>query len=356
MSEKLSSVKIVGTGLLGTSLGLALARKGLEVQLWDSSETNLRLAIDYGAGHLSTDLQPQLVVVCTPPETVATIVAEQLEQHPQAIITDVASVKLAIFDALEGHPGIDRYLGSHPMAGRERGGPASAQADLFFARPWIVTPVSKTSPQAVELVKQLVDLVEATWVELSPQRHDEAMAVVSHLPQLMSSLVAAELVEADEQHLALSGQGLRDVTRIASSDPQLWVQIIENNSAQIAPILNRLSQKLAKLADSVTNIEQPGSLKLLHQLVTDGNLGTSKIPGKHGGKLRGYQTITVMVDDKPGELARLLNEIGQIGVNLEDLRLEHSPGAQIGLAELDVLPASAQLLISELQNLGWRLA
>lgn len=356
MSEKLSSVKIVGTGLLGTSLGLALTRKKIKVQLFDNSEINLRLAVDYGAGSVESDVAPQLVVVCTPPETVAHIVAEQLENYPEAIVTDVASVKLGIFNELRTHSGFERYLGSHPMAGRERGGPVSAQADLFFARPWITTPVAETSQPALQLVKQLSDLVEASWVELSPQRHDEAMAIVSHLPQLMSSLVAAELTEVDEQHLALSGQGLRDVTRIASSDPQLWVQIIGNNSAQIAPVLIRLSQKFESLADAVKNIGQPGSLKLLHQLVTDGNIGASKIPGKHGGKLRGYQTITVMVDDKPGELARLLHEVGQIGVNLEDLRLEHSPGAQIGLAELDVLPATAQLLISELQILGWRLA
>lgn len=356
MSEKLESVKIVGAGLLGTSLGLALRRKGISVLLADSSKTNLRLAIEYGAGSAEIETEPQLVVVCTPPETVSEIIANELLSNPNAVVTDVASVKQAIVDDLADNPNQTRYLGSHPMAGRERGGPASAQADLFFARPWIVTPTKETDSKNLDLIRQLVDLVEATWIELDPMEHDKAMAVVSHLPQLVASLVASKLAATDENKLQLSGQGLRDVTRIASSDPELWAQIISRNSHQIAPVLSEMSFRLAEIAAAVSDIEAPGSLRAIHKLISEGNQGVSRIPGKHGGKHRGYQTVTVMVDDKPGELARLLTEIGEIGVNLEDLRLEHSPGAQIGLAELDVLPTTAQLLISELQNLGWRLA
>ena len=355
MSE-ITGVKIVGAGLIGTSIGLALRRKSIPVWLEDNSSTNLRLAVEYGAGTESIENEPDLVIVCLPPDKTAVQIAEELEQHPEAVVTDVASVKGAILEEVKkisNHT--QRYIGSHPMAGRERGGAIAAQADLFFARPWVICSESDNS-EALYKVRQLVRLLGATPVELDYEEHDRAVALSSHLPQMVSSILASELLDRDQQEIELGGQGLRDMTRIAASNPDLWTQIISKNSKSLAPLVRSMADRLNEAAEQIESLAGGGGLRGLYQLLTEGNDGVARIPGKHGGKNRGYQTVVVMVDDKPGELARLLNEIGSIGVNIEDLRLEHSPGAQIGLAELDVLPESFEKLVSELNQLGWRLA
>ena len=131
-----------------------------------------------------------------------------------------------------------RYLGSHPMAGREKGGPGAARADLFFARPWVITPSAATPPASVERLKNLaMQLSCATHVVMSAEEHDRAVALVSHLPQLVSSALAARLQSGDEQQLGLAGQGLRDASRIASSDPDLWLQILSQNANLVSPLL-----------------------------------------------------------------------------------------------------------------------
>jgi prephenate dehydrogenase len=349
-------IKIVGAGLLGTSLGLALARQSVIATLEDQSKANLRLAIEYGAG-VESGPEPDLVIVCVPPDLTADVVIDQLKKHPSAIVTDVASVKSKVLQDVQGAlPGqAHRYIGSHPMAGREKGGPAAARADLFFARPWIITTSKDANPDAVELIRDVALRLGALPIELSATEHDEAVALVSHLPQLVATLLANRLNLGTLEQLGLSGQGLRDTSRIAASDPELWVQIISQNAAAVSPLLELLKADLELLANSVANIDAAGSLAKIHGLLQSGNSGVARIPGKHGGKSSNYQVVTVVIEDAPGALASLLTFIGEIGVNLEDLNLEHSPGAPIGLVELQVLPEVAARLSEQLLTNGWRL-
>lgn len=352
---KTPNIKIVGAGLLGTSLGLALAKHGITAQLADQSKANLRLAIEYGAGQ-ETGSGPDLVVVCVPPDMTAEVIARELEKHPTATVTDVASTKAQIAQEVREltaeHP---RYIGSHPMAGREKGGPGKARADLFFARPWIIAAASDAASDRIEEIRDLALRVGALPQQMTPQEHDSAVAIVSHLPQLAASLVAARLNTANPSHLDLAGQGLRDTTRIAASDPELWLQILNQNAAQIAPLLSELADDLNEISKSLGDPHAKGSLAKLHALLERGNQGVSKIPGKHGGKYAEYEQVTVIIDDSPGALAALLTFIGEIDVNIEDLKLEHSPGAEIGLVELQVMPSSAKQLVSSLTESGWRL-
>jgi prephenate dehydrogenase len=349
-------LRIVGTGLLGTSLGLALARQDVQAALEDSSKSNLRLAIEYGAG-VQSDQEPDLVVVCTPPEVTAQTIVDLLERYPMAIVTDVASVKQEIAEqVLRSSAHANRYIGSHPMAGREKGGPGAARADLFFARPWVITPRADNSKAQVDLVRDLAIRVGALPVELSVERHDAAVARVSHLPQLIASALATTLVDAGDEQLSLAGQGLRDTARIASSDPELWIQIVSQNTQALLPLISKVREELQALEGALSDPEKPGSLATLHSLLNRGNQGIARIPGKHGGKYSAYELVTVMIDDSPGALAALFTFVGDIGVNIEEIKLEHSPGAPIGLVEIQVLPQVAQHLASELQANGWRLA
>jgi len=350
------NIKIVGTGLIGTSIGLALARKGITAQLADQSASNLKLAIDYGAGVAATG-NADLVIVCVPPDLTASIVIKELAENAGAVVTDVASVKLSIRQEVDaGSADSARYLGGHPMAGREAGGPRGARADLFFARPWVITPGSESTEQQITKLRQLALEMDALPATLSPEEHDSSVALVSHLPQLVSSALAARLLASGDADLSLAGQGLRDTTRIAASDPDMWLQILQQNAGHIAPLLAGLKSDISGLADAFQSIDAPGSLAQIHKLLTAGNDGVAKVPGKHGGKYLQYKTVTALIDDSPGALASLLTFIGEKGINLEDIQLEHSPGAPIGLVELQVVPEIENELISQLTQNGWRLA
>ena len=355
---ELKSVRIVGAGLLGTSIGLALTEHGVDVSIESASPSSQALAVDYGAGRNATlDDEPDLVVVCVPPDVTAKIVAAKLEEFPKAVVTDVASVKAEIFETLAS-AGVDlaRFVGSHPMAGREKGGAMSGRADLFLGRPWIITPTEENSGASINLVRNLAVTLGSTVVELTASEHDRAVALVSHVPQVISSLLAARLKTAEPEQISLAGQGLRDTTRIAASDAKLWTQILSANHGAVAAVLKDFAADLQKISAALENPDAPGALTAISGAIEAGNLGVAKIPGKHGSKATKYAQLIVMIDDKPGEFARLLNEIGDLGVNIEDLQLEHSPGAQIGLVEISVMPNVFDSLVTDLKNNGWRIA
>jgi prephenate dehydrogenase len=355
-SRLIGPVRVVGAGLLGTSIGLGLTARGIDVILADASPTNLSLAIDYGAGRAATAGDaPQLIVVCVPPDVTAEIVARELEAFPDAIVTDVASVKLAPLTELRARGAdVSRYIGSHPLAGRERGGPLSGRADLFIGRPWVVAAHDEISYQRATAIDDLILDLGATLVEMSPEDHDNAVALVSHVPQVVSTLMARRLADAPGSALNLAGGGVRDVTRVAASDPELWVQILGANPAPVREILLALRDDLDRFIGALADPTAPGARRQVAEEIAGGNTGVARLPGKHGQDRR-YASLTVMVDDTPGQLARLFNEIGEVGVNLEDLRLEHSPGAQIGLAEISILPETVSRLTSELAARGWRI-
>ncbi|MFT4259592.1 prephenate dehydrogenase [Microbacterium sp.] len=351
------TVRIVGTGLLGASIGHALRAKGVDVVLSDTSPAQQRLAVDYGAGRApGEDDAPKLIVVAVPPEVTADVVEAELARFPEAVVTDVASVKLEPLRTLTAR-GVDirRYIGSHPLAGRERGGAISARADLFIGRPWVVCRDGETSAADLALVEALALDVGAQPIEMSPEEHDRSVALTSHVPQVVASLLAGRLAEAEEGALRLAGQGVRDTTRIAASAPELWVQILGANAAPVVEILDALADDLREVSDALRAPEHPGARRTVAEAIRHGNEGVERLPGKHGQNRR-FETLVVMVDDTAGQLGRLFGELGELGVNVEDLRLEHSPGAQIGLAEISVDPAALHAAVSGLTERGWRIA
>lgn len=356
-SRLVGPVRIVGVGLLGTSIGLGLSARGIEVILADASPTNLSIAIDYGAGRAAAvGDAPQLIVVCVPPDVTAEIVARELKAFPDAIVTDVASVKLALLAELRARGAdVSRYIGSHPLAGRERGGPLAGRADLFVGRPWVVAAHDAISYQQAGAIDDLILDLGAILVEMTPEEHDRGVALVSHVPQVVSTLMARRLTDAAGSALNLAGQGLRDVTRVAGSDPELWVQILSANAQPVRDILLAVRDDLDRFIDALADPAAPGARRKVAEELSGGNAGVARLPGKHGQDRR-FASIIVMVDDTPGQIARLLHEIGEVGVNLEDLRLEHSPGAQIGLVEVFVLPEVVARLTEELVVRGWRIA
>lgn len=372
---RLGTVRVVGTGLLGTSVALGLRACGSRVLLSDPSPTTLALARDLGAGEPDPGGVPvDLVVVAAPPDVTAEVVRQELDRHPAATVTDVASVKSGPAEALAA-AGADlaRYVGGHPMAGRERSGPVAARSDLFLGRPWVVCPTPKSDPQRVDAVRGLVAALGATAVVMGPAEHDEAVALVSHLPQVAASLVAARLRLAADPSVALAGQGLRDVTRIAGSDPLLWAQILSANAGPVSAVLRELRTDLDRVLAALESLagardqdggdegggdgdrgSGPGGLAEVAGLVADGNAGRDRIPGKHGTAPTAYAVVTALLPDRPGQLARLFQDIGDARINVEEFSLEHAPGQMLGLAQVSVLPAAREALERALTDRGWQ--
>lgn len=365
-------VLIIGSGLLGASIGLGLRAAGCEdVYVQDISPTAEAVAQDIGAGTSFSSLSeqeraafaPQLVVVAAPPDVAGIVCAQALRMYgprpetgyPGATVTDVASVKVRpLADVLASGADASRYVGSHPMAGREKSGPVAARGELFQARPWIICEHDSARPECVRLVRSVAVELGAIVTSLSVEEHDQTVALISHVPQAMSSLLASRLQDTPLYALSLAGQGLRDTVRIAASDPTLWVQIFAANAEPIVQTLYGVRDDLNRLISTLENPTASGARLDLAQLMSEGNAGVARIPGKHGTAPAAFATMTVLVDDTPGTLARLLAEIGELGANIEDLRLEHSTGAPVGMAEISVNPSILESLVRDLSARGWR--
>ena len=295
--------------------------------------------------------RPTLVVVAVPPDHLADAVAEALSTT-DAVVTDVGSVKAAPLAAVRARVSaadLTRYVGSHPLAGSERSGPLAAAERLFEGRPWAVTSHETSAPAAEAAVVALAQLCGATPFFFSPQEHDDAVARTSHVPHVVASLMAGALADAPAAHLSLSGQGVRDVTRVAAGDPRLWQQILTANAAPVAGLLREVGAQLDRLVTALEHAERPA----LAEILTRGVDGNAAIPGKHGGPPVEETGVFVLVPDHPGELARLLADVGAIGVNLEDLHIDHDPGRPTGLVELRVAVAEADHLRAALADRGW---
>jgi prephenate dehydrogenase len=346
-------VRVVGTGLVGTSIGLALGRVGLVAELVDLDESAVSMAERIGAGSRRSSGEPQLVVVAVPPDHAGEVIADQLKQTGTAVVTDACSVKskpLADATALASPHDLVRYVGGHPMAGSERSGPLAGRADLFDGATWAITPHPASDPAAVELVRRLAEVCGARTVSLAAADHDLAVARVSHLPHLMSALAAGTLVGAPDSHLELSGQGLRDVTRIAGGDPALWTQIVSANAAALTSLLQGIRADLDRMLIALGNNGAPDEIAAI---LGQGVSGAVRVPGKHGTPHTEDATVLVNIPDRPGQLARLFADAAASGANVEDLRIDHSPGRPVGQVELSVRPASVEQLVKVLTERGW---
>jgi prephenate dehydrogenase len=261
---------------------------------------------------------------------------------------DVCSVKVEPLEKVKASElPLRQFVGTHPMAGREVGGAESARADLFLSRSWIITPDAKTDPEAISKVKSLVQLLGATCVELDAASHDAAVARVSHLPQITATLLAGSLHGVAPEWLDLAGAGLRDTTRIAASDENLWKEIINSNSHEIKGLLTKLHNEIGAMIDAVDDQEKIAAIMRI------GRDGRNLIPGKHGGKAREYTYVPIVIDDKPGQLGAIFNECAAMSVNVEDLVIEHSPGQLNALITLALSAEDAVKLSNHLSSIGW---
>lgn len=345
----IKKIRIVGAGLIGTSVGLRLKAAGSTVEIIDIDPSAMKLAADLVKSEAIAE--PDLIIVTVPISANTEVVINQLKNNPRSVVCDFASVKsdlLLKVKELSANP--ENFFSLHPMAGREINGAENARADLFEGRAWIGISDSFKDAKNKEIAQNLVQMCGGTLYWLTSKEHDELVAKISHIPQILSSVIAGSLESLSTENLNLAGQGLRDLTRLASADAALWSQILAENQASIAPVIDSIINNLKNVKQSIVNRDASE----LNDFFNKGNTGKSKIPGKHGAKNRDYSYLPIVIDDKPGELARIFNECATVSVNIEDLSIEHSPGQATGLITLALSSSDCIKLSNHLENLGFK--
>ena len=345
----IQSIRVVGAGLIGTSIGLKMKSLGCKVEIIDTDTNSMNLAQDLVKSEKLSE--PELIIIAVSVDANVKVVIEQINNNPNSIVCDLASVKsdlLLQVDKLSAHP--ENFVSLHPMAGREVNGAENSRADLFEGRAWIGISDSLKNDENKEIIESFVSGCGGVLYWLTSKEHDETVALLSHLPQILSSLLASKLNDVDPNKLNLAGQGLRDVTRLAASDAKLWAQILTSNKDSIQPLLEDFIASLTKLQESLSSINQDQVAVILKRGVE----GKARIPGKHGAKNRDYSYLPIVIDDKPGQLASIFNECAKVDVNVEDLSIEHSPGQETGLITLSLSAQDCEKLSEHLISKGFR--
>ncbi len=268
--KPLKNVAIVGVGLIGGSIGLALRKLNLAETVVGIGrrQASLRVARRTGAV-TNTTVDPakgvaeaELVIVCTPVGRIVEDVRAAAEHAPKGtLITDVGSTKQEIVEALDDDlPRGCRFIGGHPLAGSEKTGAANAEPDIFDGRVAFVTPTPNTRVEDYERIREFWQALGSVVVKMSAEEHDRTMAMTSHLPHLAAAALAATLPET---LFRLTGTGMRDTTRLASGAPELWRQIIAQNRRHVLTVLEQYGGKLAALHAAIRDGDDDGLVNFL---------------------------------------------------------------------------------------------
>ena len=352
-------VGIVGLGLIGGSIGLGLGARpgraaivGFDVDPGATRGALDRGAIDVAAESLQDLTAADLVVVATPVDRIPGVF-EAMAAHvgEETVVTDAGSAKVRVVEAGERCFG-DRFVGGHPMAGSERHGIEAADPELFDGAWWIMTPTPETSSRGYGVVGAMVGSLGARPVAIEPATHDELVARLSHLPQLTASALVEVALRAGDREalLGLAGAGFRDVTRIAASNPDLWVAILRSNREAVLESLGGLADKLGDLAELIAS-DRWDELRAWLDRSRRARLGLFAKPDYGGAPV----ALSLMVPDRPGVLAEVTTAAGELGANIEDLRIVHSTEGGRGRLEIVVSGEErAEALVGALMRLGYR--
>lgn len=345
-------VLVVGSGLMGGSVGLALEHSGHDVCLIDADvdiQSRARELLRITADEMT---DPELVVVAVPPAFVSQVIIDQNRSFPNATFIDIASImnKPLLEVQASGHH-FANWISTHPMAGKEIGGYENASFDLFKDRLWVISPQTDTSQERIDLVKQVIRDCGAIPFEMEASAHDKTVALTSHLPQVLATVLASQLNHLDENVLQVSGQGLRDLTRISSSSGELWNEILIANKEHVIEAISSLQKELDTLKTSLKN---ESATEIIEHFVR-GNKGKLRLPGKHGGAQQSFSMIAIEIDDKPGQLAAIFHTAGKANVNIEDVRIDHALGKEVAIVELFIVKEQKESLREALTADGWKI-
>lgn len=339
----MSNVAIIGTGLIGASIGMALRSLGHRVVGWDpssdeSSEALLRGGIDRIAGSRDEAIQAvDLVVLAAPPDA---IIQHLGDLTTDALVIDVAGVKRPVVDAASG---LTRFVGTHPMAGREHGGARHASPTLFRGATWIITS-DRAAEDDVHTVQVLLDQMGAVPIVMTADQHDDAVAAISHVPQSLAVALVQHAAD-DPVRLQLASGSFRDLTRVALSGESMWTEILNANSPIVASHLRQLAARLESFADLV----QDGNRTEISALLTSARMHRQQMAPP-------VVAVSIILEDRPGELARVGEALASSHVDVRDLQLRHGRHGGGGVLTISVRPGEAEPLRDALRLQGFELA
>ena len=321
-----STLSIIGTGLIGASVGLAAKRVGTtQVAGWDPDAETLALAAERGACTAASSLDHavgdgQLVVVAAPVAELPGAVRAVLDRAPEGCtVMDVGSTKGAVCEAA-GADG--RFVGGHPICGAETRGPGRAAAELFEDATWFLTPVATTDPERFRLAHAFVTALGARPVAIDPQAHDRLVAMTSHLPHVLANVLLNQTgsgrIEGHDPLLAAGGS-LRDMTRIGGSNPRIWVDIfLDNREAVVAALAEH-----RRRVEQVESALQAGDAGFLARWIGEASGHRRRMLAGAFADPGALQRLRVHIPDRPGVLAGIFQALGAARLNVEDFEMDH---------------------------------
>jgi prephenate dehydrogenase len=334
-------IVIVGTGLVGGSIGLALRRVrdahviGVDAVVRSAEQAREGGALDEVAASVAEAAErADMVVLATPVgEILATVAEISRTARPGTVVTDVGSTKGTIVTEAEKVLGPERpFVGGHPMAGTEGEGIAAARADLFDGALWILTPTSSTEPSAYQRVNAFVTSLGARTLALDPDAHDRLVARVSHLPYtIATALMAVAAEERDARVFEAAAGSFRDVTRTAGSNPRIWHDILSTNRSAVGVEIGRMIAKLETMRDALAR----GDLDVVDSLIASARDARRRLPIKGERTPASPVTVEVYIPDRAGVIADVTTALGEAGINIEDLTMDHSAAGGLLLITVD---------------------
>ncbi|MGH9226074.1 MAG: prephenate dehydrogenase/arogenate dehydrogenase family protein [Acidimicrobiales bacterium] len=340
---------VVGTGLIGGSIGLALRAKGWHVTGRDADPSKAERALELGALDAVGDDPAATITFVAVPVAVIAEEARRALGHG-GVVTDVGGVKTAIVAGVD-HP---RFVGGHPMAGSEQDGVDGATADLFEGATWVLTPRVDTDPGAYTYVRSVVTTLGAEILALPPERHDDLVATVSHVPHLAAAALMVQAADGAEEHAALlrlAAGGFRDMTRIAAGAPGIWPDICAENREAIVKALDELQASLSAMRDLVVLGDRPGLLSALERA----REARTNLPARFESPAQ-LAEVRVPVPDRPGVLAEVTTLLGELGVNIADIEIAHSTEGNHGVLLIVVDATAVPVVRAALFARGYRVS
>ena len=349
MSNSIKRANVIGCGLIGGSLGLGLRKAGWIVTGTDRDEATAARALALGAlDALGIDADASISFVCTPVGSVADAARHALSAT-KGVVTDVGSVKRSIVDAVAD----PRFVGGHPMAGSEQEGVDGADADLFQGATWVLTPTEATDPSSFTSVRSAVTSLGAEVVAITPERHDELVALVSHVPHLTAGALMTLADASATEHatvLRLAAGGFRDMTRIAAGHPGIWPDICAANAEAIVATLDQLIDQLGAARDLISGGDRQALLDQLERA----RAARRNLPPRAHVRPAALAEARVPIPDRPGVIAEITTLLGELGVNIFDIEIAHSAEGQAGVLLVLIDAEHGDLVRNTLHARGYR--
>lgn len=344
---------VIGLGLIGASLALALKQAGWRVTGEDASDEIFTTALSQGvidAGELSQS--HTLVMIATPAGSVSATANRILATFNQSalVVSDVAGVKSTIVAEVTDH----RFLGGHPMAGSELRGLRGAREDLFQGCNWVLTPTDATQPALYSTLHGILREIGANVVAVSAEDHDRLVALASHVPHLLAGALMNEAALAAQQDavlLQLAAGGFRDMTRIAAGDPTIWPDILFENRDAVTATLSSLEDRLAQLRAAL--IDQDRSV--IEESLRTASDARRQLPGRALSS-ENLAYLRVEISDQPGSLATVTRAASELLINIYDIEIAHGIEGTAGTLLLTVDALQAQTFNDALRELGFKVA